>query len=67
MRKLTPADTALILLIVAFATIAGAWIFESFGYLPCDLCLKQRWAYYIGVPLAGLTWLAAILTMRVIP
>lgn len=60
MRKLTPADTALLLLIVAFATIAGAWIFESFGYLPCDLCLKQRWAYYIGVPLAGLTWLAAL-------
>ena len=34
------------------ATIAGAWVFEYFGYLPCELCLKQRWAYYAGVPLA---------------
>ena len=64
MRKLTPAHAALILLIVAFATIAGAWIFEFFGYAPCDLCLKQRWAYYIGVPLVGLTFLAALRGME---
>ncbi len=52
--------TALIVLIVAFATISGAWLFEWAGYLPCELCLKQRWAYYAGVPLAGLvTCLAA--------
>ena len=42
----------LIIAAVAFATIAGAWIFEYFGYAPCELCLKQRWAYYAGVPLA---------------
>lgn len=48
----TPYRAALILFSIAFATIAGAWIFEWAGYLPCDLCLKQRWAYYIAVPLA---------------
>jgi len=37
---------------LAFVTIAGAWIFESLGYPPCDLCLEQRDAYYVGVPLA---------------
>lgn len=48
-----PATAAIVVFAVAFATIAGAWIFEWAGYLPCDLCLKQRWTYYLGVPLAA--------------
>jgi len=57
--RITCLNTAITISLVAFATIAGAWIFEAFGYLPCELCLKQRVAYYIGVPLAALTtWLA---------
>lgn len=52
MLTLTPARAALAIAALAFATIAGAWIFEYAGYAPCDLCLKQRWAYYAGVPLA---------------
>lgn len=52
LNSLTPQRAALLIFLVAFATIAGAWIFESYGYLPCELCLKQRWAYYAGVPLA---------------
>ena len=55
----TPTQIAGAIALVAFATIAGAWIFEAAGYLPCELCLKQRWAYYGGVPLACLTTLAA--------
>ena len=43
----------------AKSTIAGAWAFEAAGYLPCELCLKQRWAYYVGVPLAALVAVAA--------
>lgn len=54
---LTPLRAAAIVLAVAFATIAGAWVFEWAGYAPCDLCLKQRWAYYAGIPVA----LAAVL------
>ena len=50
---------ALAIFALAFAAIAGAWIFEAMGYLPCDLCLEQRYAYYVGVPLAALTWLVA--------
>lgn len=42
------------MLALAFATIAGAWIFQAFGYAPCELCLEQRPAYYVGVPLAAL-------------
>ena len=51
----------LIILIVLTATIAGAWIFEAYGIKPCHLCLQQRWAYYTGIPLAALVWLALTL------
>lgn len=41
--------------IAGAATIAGAWFFEyGLGILPCPLCLEQRWAYYVGIPLAAL-------------
>jgi disulfide bond formation protein DsbB len=59
LRHATPLRAALAITLVAFATIAGAWIFEAFGYLPCELCLKQRWAYYLGVPLAAVTSIVA--------
>lgn len=52
LNTITPRQAALLLCAIAFATIAGAWIFQYFGYPPCELCLKQRWAYYAGVPLA---------------
>jgi disulfide bond formation protein DsbB len=50
----TPLRAALAVLVVAAATIAGAWIFQFEGYPPCELCLKERWPYYAGVPLAAL-------------
>ncbi|MCA3561355.1 MAG: disulfide bond formation protein B [Aestuariivirga sp.] len=52
LTNLNPQRAALLIFVVAFATIAGAWGFEYYGYLPCELCLKQRWAYYTGMPLA---------------
>lgn len=52
LNTLTPQRAAAVILIITLATIAGALIFEYLGYAPCDLCLKQRWAYYAGVPLA---------------
>jgi len=51
----SPAQSALALGALAFLVIAGAWAFQFAGYPPCDLCLEQRYAYYIGVPLAALT------------
>ncbi len=50
---------ALVVLAVAAGTIAGAWIFQSMGYIPCELCLLGRVPYYLGVPLAALTAVAA--------
>jgi disulfide bond formation protein DsbB len=44
---------ALALALVAAATLAGAWFFQLvLDIRPCPLCLEQRYAYYIAVPLA---------------
>jgi disulfide bond formation protein DsbB len=37
------------------AILAAVWIFQFFGYAPCELCLTQRYAFYAAVPLAALT------------
>lgn len=53
------AASALVTLIAA-ATIAGAWFFQLvLEILPCPLCLEQRYAYYLVIPLGALTALAA--------
>ena len=59
---LSPRAAALDCLALALVTIAGAWIFQMAGYAPCELCLLQRWPYYIGVPLAALAVLATRLS-----
>ena len=39
-------------LLLAAGSILGALAFEHLGGLaPCELCLQQRYAYYLGVPL----------------
>jgi disulfide bond formation protein DsbB len=51
---------ALAIAVVAAATLAGAWFFELvLDIRPCPLCLEQRYAYYLAVPLAALLALAA--------
>jgi len=45
--------------VITLAVIIGAWIFEYAGYPPCELCLKQRWAYYTIVPLSAVFAVAA--------
>jgi disulfide bond formation protein DsbB len=43
-------------LVVATAVIIAALGFEHIGgYLPCPLCLQQRYAYYAGTPLTFLS------------
>ena len=57
-----PALTAaLSITAIAAATLAGAWFFQLVLDLrPCPLCLEQRYAYYLMIPLAALTALAAV-------
>jgi disulfide bond formation protein DsbB len=51
---------ALAITAIAAATLAGAWFFQLVLDLrPCPLCLEQRYAYYLLIPLGALTALAA--------
>ena len=38
--------------VIAAATLAGAWFFQLvLDIRPCPLCLEQRYAYYLALPL----------------
>ena len=51
---------ALAIAIIAAATLAGAWFFQLvLDIRPCPLCLEQRYAYYLAIPLGALVALAA--------
>jgi disulfide bond formation protein DsbB len=51
---------ALAITAIAAVTLAGAWFFELvLNIKPCPLCLEQRYAYYLAIPLGALTALAA--------
>ena len=51
---------ALAIAATAAATLAGAWFFQLvLDIKPCPLCLEQRYAYYLAVPLALVVAFAA--------
>jgi disulfide bond formation protein DsbB len=62
MRSSPLFQVTLVIAVIATLTIAAAWAFQLFGgYMPCPLCLTQRWPYYVVVPLAFLLlWQAKI-------
>ena len=48
-----PEQQIFLFLIVGAAVIAMALGLQYFaGFEPCELCLKERYAYYAGIPLA---------------
>ncbi len=57
-----PVVTAsLLILLVAAATIAGAWFIQLVEDIqPCPLCLEQRYAYYTLIPLSALIAISAV-------
>ena len=60
-----PALTAaLAITAIAAATLAGAWFFQLvLDIRPCPLCLEQRYAYYLAIPLGALVAGLAILAL----
>ena len=60
-RHTSPAMAAALAVgAIAAVTLAGAWYFQLvLGLQPCPLCLEQRYAYYLAVPLAAVIALAA--------
>ena len=52
---------ALAIAAIAAATLAGAWFFQLvLDIRPCPLCLEQRYAYYLALPLGALVAFAAM-------
>jgi disulfide bond formation protein DsbB len=49
----TQSRTAAFISLSLLVVIVAAFIFQYAGYLPCELCYRQRWAYYVGIPFAG--------------
>ena len=59
-RKDPPLAAALAVALIGLATIGGFFFFEYVvGLAPCPLCLEQRNAFYVSVPLAVLLALGA--------
>jgi disulfide bond formation protein DsbB len=59
-RKDPVVSAAAVVFVVGLATMGGFFFFEYvLGYPPCPLCLDQRMAFYVSVPLAALLWLGA--------
>ncbi|MBM3576401.1 MAG: disulfide bond formation protein B [Alphaproteobacteria bacterium] len=54
-----PRNASLLILAAAVAAIGGVWAYESLGYLPCELCYKERVPYYAAFALAPLAAFAA--------
>ena len=51
---------ALAIAFIAAATLAGAWFFQLvLDIRPCPLCLEQRYAYYLALPLGLVVAFAA--------
>ncbi len=61
LRQSRPAVAAAVLVAAGgAATILGAYYFQYvMGLRPCPLCLEQRIAFYVSIPLAAVVALAA--------
>jgi disulfide bond formation protein DsbB len=60
LRRDPPVAAAAIVTVTGALTICGFFFFQYvLGYPPCPLCLDQRNAFYVSVPLAALLWLGA--------
>ena len=52
------ASAAVVIAAVGIATLLGAYVFQhGLGLQPCPLCLEQRVAYYVSIPLAAMVLL----------
>jgi disulfide bond formation protein DsbB len=49
------ATRALVIAAASVVILATVWILQGLGYQPCELCLTQRYAFYLAAPLAALT------------
>lgn len=54
-----PAIAAIVFVLGLMAILTAHGFEHLGGYVPCPLCLQQRYAYYAGIPLAALSFFLA--------
>jgi disulfide bond formation protein DsbB len=60
LRRDPPLSAAAIVALVGVLTMAAVYYVQYVMLLaPCPLCLEQRMAFYVSIPLAALLWLGA--------
>jgi disulfide bond formation protein DsbB len=60
LRKDPPLSAAAIIAVIGVLTMAAVYYVQYVMLLaPCPLCLEQRMAFYVSIPLAALLWLGA--------
>ena len=59
LARTEPATSAAVIIaLVGSGALLGAWFFQYVvGLPPCPLCLEQRYAYYVVIPLAAMVLL----------
>lgn len=62
-EKIQTLISILILFVMVFAILTALGFEIIGGYMPCKLCLKERTAYYIGIPLT--IFLVALLARHI--
>jgi disulfide bond formation protein DsbB len=54
-REQPMSAAAVAIALIGTATLLGAWVFQyGLGLPPCPLCLEQRVAYYVAIPLSAM-------------
>lgn len=61
---MTRAQMILTATLGSAALLAGAFVFQAFGYAPCHLCLLQRWPHAAAILMGAL---ALIVGWRLVP
>ena len=50
-----PWAIALLIGLMTALALGAAWALQASGYVPCELCLRERIPYYVGIPVAFVT------------
>jgi disulfide bond formation protein DsbB len=64
-RSQCVAYALLMLVGMAAVILTALWLQYFGGYVPCELCLKERIPYYVGIPLVLLAIISSVLKMPV--
>jgi len=63
---MTRSYTFLIATLGSAALLAGAWIFQYFGFAPCQMCVWQRWPHGAAVAIGTVALLSPHISLALL-